>query len=248
MKPINEKVSKILKDSFRESFRLGGTSIQPEHLMLALLNHSDNNVVNILGLMGFSVEDLIAKIEGFMRLKIKNPQIKVKLLSLNQDSKRIINISELECDKLGDKKINEEHLMLSLLKDKELDCTKVLFNQGLDYKLFKQKITEIKKQINMNFADDHEETSNFKSNRGDNSKSTTPILDNFGRDITEIAMKGGIDPIIGREAEIERVSQILSRRKKNNPIVIGEPGCVLADTKITVRKISDLTIHTFIDK
>jgi ATP-dependent Clp protease ATP-binding subunit ClpC len=224
MKPINEKVKWILKESFKESIRLGGKSIEPEHIVLTLLDDSDNTVVNILELMGFDVEDLMSKIEGFLRLKTKNPQLEIKLLSLSQSSKRIINTSELECDKLGDKEIGEEHLMLSILKDKELDCTKVLFNQGLDYRVFKKKITEIKKQINMNIADDHDEMGSFKNKKGSNSKSTTPILDNFGRDITEIAIKGGIDPIIGREEEIERVSQILSRRKKNNPILIGEPG------------------------
>lgn len=248
MKPINKKVKWILKESFKESTRLGGKTIEPEHLMLAILNDSDNTVVNVLELMGFDVEDLMSKIEGFLRIKIKNPQLGVKLLSLSQTTKRIINTSELECDKLGDSEVSEEHLMLSLLKDKELDCTKVLFNQGLDYKSFKIKITEIKKQINMNITDDNEEMGGFKNKKGSSTKSTTPILDNFGRDITEIAMRGGIDPIIGREEEIERVSQILSRRKKNNPILIGEPGCVLADTKIVVKKISDLSTHTFIDK
>ena len=224
MKPINEKVKWILKESFKESVRLGSKSIEPEHLMLTLLSDPNNTVVNVLELMGFDVEDLMAKIESFLRLKIKNPQLEIKLLSLSQTSKRIINTSELECDKLGDSGISEEHLMLSILKEKELDCTKVLFNQGLDYRVFKKKITEIKKQINMNIADDNDEMDNLKGKKSGNSKSTTPILDNFGRDITEIAMRGGIDPIIGREVEIERVSQVLSRRKKNNPILIGEPG------------------------
>lgn len=224
MRPINEKIKWVLKESFKESIRLGGNSIEPEHLVLTLLNGPDNNVVNILELMGFDVEDLMSKVEGFLRLKIKNPQLEIKLLSLSETSKRIINVSELECDKLGDKEISEEHLMLSILKDKELSCTKVLFNQGLDYRVFREKITEIKKQMNMNITDDHDEMGNFKNKKSGNGKSTTPILDNFGRDITEIAMKGGIDPIIGRDNEIERVSQILSRRKKNNPILIGEPG------------------------
>jgi ATP-dependent Clp protease ATP-binding subunit ClpA len=77
-------------------------------------------------------------------------------------------------------------------------------------------------------------------------RSTTPILDNFGRDVTKLASEGLIDPIIGRGDEIERVSQILSRRKKNNPILIGEPGCVLGNTMIKVKKISDLSVHNFL--
>jgi ATP-dependent Clp protease ATP-binding subunit ClpC len=223
MKPIGDKIRWILKESFKESVRLHGKEIEPDHIMLTILNDSDNNVVNILELMGFDVEDLSSKIDGYIRLKVRNPELKIKLLSLSKTSKRIVNISELECDKLGDDEIREEHLMLALLKDKEIDCTKVLLNQGLDYKSFKKKIIEIKNKINMNITDGNEEMDSFK-NKKNGGKSTTPILDNFGRDITEIAMRGGIDPIIGREDEVERVAQILSRRKKNNPILIGEPG------------------------
>jgi ATP-dependent Clp protease ATP-binding subunit ClpC len=180
-------------------------------------------------------------------MKVKNPYDKKILLALNTTSKRVLNSSQLECDKLGDDEIGEEHLMLSILRDKEIDCVKVLNNQNIDYKIFKDKLVQIKKQINMSMTDDFEEIGGSKIKKN-NGKSTTPILDNFGRDITEIAAKGGIDPIIGRDEEVERVAQILSRRKKNNPILIGEPGCVLADTKIVVKKISDLSTHTFIDK
>ena len=142
---------------------------------------------------------------------------------MSESSKRVLSVSELELDKMGDSELYETHLTLAILKDKELDCTKVLKNQGIDYKNFKSTLLEIKKEINMSITDDYEEMGKIKSKKG-GEKSTTPILDNFGRDITEIAMRGGIDPIIGREKEIERVSQILSRRKKNNPILIGEPG------------------------
>jgi ATP-dependent Clp protease ATP-binding subunit ClpC len=223
MKPISEKIRWVLKESFKESVRLSGKEIEPDHIVLTILNDSDNSVINILQLMGFDTEDLSSKIDGFIRLKINNPQIKLKLLSLSKTCKRVINTSELECDKLGDDEIREEHLMLAILKDKEIDSTKVLLNQGLDYKSFKNKIIEIKNKINMNITDGNEEMEGFKGKKS-NGKSTTPILDNFGRDITEIASKGAIDPIIGREDEVERVAQILSRRKKNNPILIGEPG------------------------
>lgn len=224
MKPIDDKIRWILKEAFKESNRLNGQEITPDHLVLTILNDFDNVVVNILQLMGHDTEELNSKIEAFLRLKIKNPPSnKKKLLSLSESSKRALNISEMESDKLGDQVIGEEHLMLAILKDKELDCTKVLLHQGLDYKNFKQKLLNTKKEINMSMTDDYEELSGLKGKKT-TGKSETPILDNFGRDITEIAMKGGIDPIIGREDEIERVSQVLSRRKKNNPILIGEPG------------------------
>jgi ATP-dependent Clp protease ATP-binding subunit ClpC len=222
MKPIGNKVKKLLKESFKESLRLGGKDIEPNHIILALLN-DDNNVVNILETMGYDVEELGSKVESYLRLKVKNPKFETKLLPLSKSSKSVLNISELECNKLGDESICEEHLMLAILKNKSLDCTKVMINQGIDYKGFKEKLLEIKKQINMSLADEYDDMDNLKGKKS-TSKSNTPILDNFGRDITEIAARGGIDPIIGREKEIERVSQILSRRKKNNPILIGEPG------------------------
>jgi ATP-dependent Clp protease ATP-binding subunit ClpC len=223
MKPIGKKVKWLLKESFRESIRLGGKDIEPNHITLALLN-DDNNVVNILEVMGHDVEDLGSKIESYLRLKVRNPKFDIKLLPLSKSSKSILNISDLECEKLNDDFICEEHLMLAILKNKSLDCTKVLINQGIDYKSFKNTLLEIKKEINMGITDDYDEMENLKGKSSTSNKSKTPILDNFGRDITDIAARGGIDPIIGRDKEIERVSQILSRRKKNNPILIGEPG------------------------
>lgn len=223
MKPIDDKIKWILRESFKESNRLGCNDITPDHMVLTILNDYGNTVRDILGTMGFDVEELSSKVEAFLRLKIKNPTIKKKLLSLNESSKRAINVSEMESDKLEDPVICEEHLMLAILKDRELDCTKVLNNQGIDYKNFKNTLLEIKREINMSMTEDFDDVGGFKGKKN-NPKSKTPILDNFGRDITEIASKGGIDPIIGRDEEIERVSQILSRRKKNNPILIGEPG------------------------
>lgn len=224
MKPIGDKVKFIIKESFKESVRLGCDDISPEHMVLALFNDYDNNVTQILLSLGFDVEDLSSKLESYVRLKIKNPKLKATLLPLSKSSKTVLNIAGMESDKLKDEHIGEEHLMLAILKNRSLSCTKVLENQELNYKTFRLKLIEIKNEINMSgIADDYDEMEGMKS-RKSSTKSTTPILDNFGRDITEVAARGGIDPIIGREEEIERVAQVLSRRKKNNPILIGEPG------------------------
>lgn len=94
--------------------------------------------------------------------------------------------------------------------------------------------------------DDEDESSSFSSGKKPDSKSKTPVLDNYSRDLTKMAEEGKLDPIVGREKEIERVSQILSRRKKNNPILIGEPGCVTSETLITIKKISDEDGHEII--
>ena len=223
MKPTDEKIKWVLKESFKEANRLGADSITPDHMILSILNDKKNKVIDAFNSMDYDCEDLGSKVEAFLRLKIKTPQIKKKLVSLSECSKRALNISEMESDKFGDDSINEEHLMLAILKDKELDCTKVLNHQGIYYKNFKEKLLETKTEINMSIADDFDEMGGLKGKKSSN-KSNTPVLDNFGRDITDIAAKGGIDPIIGRDEEVERVSQVLSRRKKNNPILIGEPG------------------------
>ena len=223
MKPTDEKIKWVLKESFKEANRLGADSITPDHMILSILNDKKNKVIDAFNSMDYDCEDLGSKVEAFLRLKIKTPQIKKKLVSLSECSKRALNISEMESDKFGDDFINEEHLMLAILKDKELDCTKVLNHQGIYYKKFKEKLLETKTEINMSIADDFDEMGGLKGKKSSN-KSNTPVLDNFGRDITDIAAKGGIDPIIGRDEEVERVSQVLSRRKKNNPILIGEPG------------------------
>jgi ATP-dependent Clp protease ATP-binding subunit ClpC len=224
MKPIGEKIRLIIQESFRESVRLGGSDISPDHIVLALFFDNNNSVTDVIRNMGLDVDELASKVEAYIRLKIKNPKYEIKLLPLSKSSKSVLNISEMESDKLRDKHIGEEHLMLAILKNRELDCTKVLEHQGVNYKSFKQRLIEIKKQINMSgITDDYDEMDGLKGKKG-STKSNTPILDNFGRDITDIAAKGGIDPIIGRDDEVERVAQVLSRRKKNNPILIGEPG------------------------
>lgn len=223
MKPLDSKVKTVLKNSFKESNRLGGNKIEPEHLMMGLLLEGNNEAIEVLLSMGSDIEDLLSKIEAYIRLRIRNPRIGNKLLTFSESSKIILNSAELESDKLGDKNVNCVHLLLSLLKNRSLDCSKILFLQGITYKTVKSTLIEIKKENDMSgIADEFNERSESKGKS--NSKSSTPILDNFGRDITKIAEEGKIDPIIGRNDEVERVSQVLSRRKKNNPILIGEPG------------------------
>jgi len=237
MKPVGDKVKVILKGSFKESLRLGDLEINPEHIILALLNDYENNVIEILLSMYFDIEDLSSKLESYLRLKVKNPKIEKKILTLSKSSKTVMNIAEMESDKIKDSYIGEEHLMLAILKNRHLGCTKVMENQGINYKNFKNTLLEIKKEINMDTSEEYKGMENLKNKRK-GEKSSTPILDNFGRDLTDVASRGGIDPIIGRDKEIERVSQILSRRKKNNPIMIGEPGvgkCICSDTMVNIK-------------
>ena len=227
MKKMTPNLKAVMKGAFKESVRLNENKIKPEHLILSILSLDDNQVIEVLEAMGSDVEDLVEKLEGYLRFKIKNPTIvELKIVPFSESSKNAISSAELESDKLRDEFIGVEHLFLSILKNKSLDGTKVLGNQGITYRTFKETLVHLKKQKIMNMTGDFEEIDDLgeKAKKATQGKSTTPILDNFGRDITKLASEGQIDPIIGREDEIERVSQILSRRKKNNPILIGEPG------------------------
>jgi len=218
------KVRSVFKQAFRESNRLGDIKIRPEHILLAILS-DDNNVVNVLADMGTNVGDLLAVLEGYIRHRVGSPPIKVKLLPFSETSKGIISSAELESDKLGDGFIGVEHIFLSILKNRSLEGTRVLGNQGITYNTFKETLIEIKEEtMSMAEYEDMDDDNFSKKMKNKTSKSKTPILDNFSKDVTKAAEEGLIDPIIGRDTEIERVSQILSRRKKNNPILIGEPG------------------------
>lgn len=227
MKKMAPKIKTILKGSFKESVRLGDSKVKPEHILLSIFNDKENEAVEVFEEMGSDVTDLMEKLEGYLRLKIKNPTIvEVKIVPLSESSKNALSSAELESDKMRDELIGVEHLVLSILKNRSLDGTKVLGNQGITYRTFRETLLNLKEQKTINMTGDFEELDDYgkKAKKASQGKSTTPILDNFGRDVTKLAAEGGIDPIIGRADEIERVSQILSRRKKNNPILIGEPG------------------------
>lgn len=222
---MNDEIKTIIRRSYTESLNSGSNMIEPVHILISIISDTENIVIETLESMGFEMDDLISRLEGYLRLKVKNPSLNKKLLYLSSESNLIINSCELESEKMGDSYVGVEHLMLSLLKIKELGCTKVLTNRNITYKIFKEKLKQIKKETNMSgIADDFNEGqgSYYKKRKGE--KTDTPILDNFGRDITKLAEQGKIDPIIGRDEEIERVTQVLSRRKKNNPLLIGEPG------------------------
>jgi ATP-dependent Clp protease ATP-binding subunit ClpC len=219
------KVRSVFKEAFRESTRLGDVKIRPEHILLAILGDDSNRVIDVLLEMGTDVDDLLSVLEGYILTRAGSPPLKVKLLPFSESSKNVISTAELESDKLRDGFIGTEHIFLAILKNQSLEGTRVLGNKGITYRTFKETLLETKQEINMSMTDGYDEMDDdFGKKMKKSSKSTTPILDNFGKDITKLAEEGAIDPIIGRDDEIERVSQILSRRKKNNPILIGEPG------------------------
>jgi ATP-dependent Clp protease ATP-binding subunit ClpC len=247
MKKVVAKVKKIMNTSFDTAKEFNDVNVRPEHILLSLLK-DNNSVVKTLKKMGIDVNKLIIKIQHTCQQNITpRVQKRYNVLPLSKESTEIIGNAENECDNMGDEFIDLNHIMLSMLNSKSTIST--LLNEfDIDYNNFKKNTKQ--PNIMATFEDDEQGTSNSESEKRKNMKTNTktPVLDNFSKDITNQADEGKIDPVIGRDEEIKRVAQILSRRKKNNPVLIGDPGCVLGDTKITVRKISDLTIHKIIKK
>jgi ATP-dependent Clp protease ATP-binding subunit ClpC len=223
MKKVVAKVKKIMNTSFDTAKEFNDVNVRPEHILLSLLK-DNNTVVKTLKKMGIDVNKLIIKIQHTCQQNITpRVQKRYNVLPLSKESTEIIGNAENECDSMGDEFIDLNHIMLSMLNSKSTIST--LLNEfDIDYNNFKKNTKQ--PNIMATFEDDEQGTSNSESEKRKNMKTNTktPVLDNFSKDITNQADEGKIDPVIGRDEEIKRVAQILSRRKKNNPVLIGDPG------------------------
>lgn len=235
---FSPKVKEIISYSREEALRLGNDFIGIEHLLLGMIRDGQGLGIKILQNLRVDLYDLRRELE----LVIKNKGISKKTdninsLPLTKQAEKVIRITVLESKAMKRVLAESEHLVLSILKNKENVACQILNQFHVDYDSFKIElemvtgtgpVTGISSELKDdqgNFEEDDERGQyQRKPANPSNSKSKTPVLDNFGRDITRLAELGQLDPIVGRETEIERVSQILSRRKKNNPILIGEPG------------------------
>jgi ATP-dependent Clp protease ATP-binding subunit ClpC len=232
---FSSQVKEIISYSREEALRLGNDFIGTEHLVLGLIREGENTAVKILKSLNIDLYELRKEIESAVKDKTGKNIANINSLPLTKQAEKVIRITVLEAKSLKSAQVETEHLMLSILKNKENIATQILQQFNVDYEAFKSDlgiVTSKPPQAEFNDDDDFDEERKQygqapKPSRGGAatpSKSKTPVLDNFGRDITRLAENGNLDPIVGRENEIERVSQILSRRKKNNPILIGEPG------------------------
>lgn len=233
---FSPRVKEVINHSREEALRLGHDYIGLEHLMLGMIRDGDGLGLKLLKNMNVNTAELRKNIET----SISVPTRKVGNLAnipLLKQAERALKLTYLEAKTFKSVEIGTEHLLLCILKDNDNVATKALLRFGVDYDACKAELEEyLKNPTKMEDAnpaddDDDADTGSFgaagsgsqQKKQGEN-KSKTPVLDNFGRDLTKMAEDGKLDPIVGREKEIERVSQILSRRKKNNPILIGEPG------------------------
>jgi ATP-dependent Clp protease ATP-binding subunit ClpC len=215
MKKVYPKVKKIINKSIEEAKSRGEGMVKIEHIMIALINDNNNEAIKYLKELNVDLDKLHKMIE--MEMDENDIPVKIKHLPLHDYTEEILQNAEIESDKLGENYLNTHHIVLSLL-NKNNFLSKIFNKMGVDYKSYSQTI--------MNSFGDLE-ADDEKGKRPKNkskTKTATPILDNFSTDVTKKAEEGKIDPVIGRKDEIQRVAQILSRKKKNNPVLIGNPG------------------------
>ena len=227
---FSPRVKEVITYSREEALRLGHDYIGTEHLLLGIIREGEGTAVRLLKSLGVDLTELRKTIE----LSIGTGNHKVSNLAnipLMKQAERALKITYLEAKLLKSAVIGTEHLILSILKDEDNVATKSLHKFKIDYEVMKLELELSKSDPRAEFPgtppDEDADEDTFSAGSAKktvDSKSKTPVLDNFGRDLTKQAEEGKLDPIVGREKEIERVSQILSRRKKNNPILIGEPG------------------------
>ncbi len=242
---FSPRVKDVIAYSKEEALRLGHDFIGTEHLMLGLLRDGNGKAINILNALDIDLNHLRRKVEI---LSPPNPNTTPmpnhkKNLHLTRQAERALKTTFLEAKLFQSSSINTAHLLLCILRNENDPTTKLLNKLNLDYDgvkdQFKFMITNdenpFQSPTSESFPNDEDESQTPGENPKENpfgtsgsaktnKKSKTPVLDNFGRDLTALGEEGKLDPVVGREEEIQRVSQILSRRKKNNPLLIGEPG------------------------
>ena len=234
---FSPRVKDVITYSREEALRLGHDYIGVEHLFLGILREGEGNAIKILKAIKVNLQEVRKNIENEIKPKSNNFNQSGNIPLVKQ-AERALKITYLEAKLFKSSLIGTEHLLLSILKDDDNVVTNVFEEFNVDYETVKNEMDMIEEETDpkaefpggpseddsSGSKDDSSGAGNTGSKKPGDAKSTTPVLDNFGRDLTIMASDGKLDPIVGREKEIERVSQILSRRKKNNPILIGEPG------------------------
>jgi ATP-dependent Clp protease ATP-binding subunit ClpC len=233
---FSPKVKDVIAYSKEEALRLGHDFIGTEHLILGILRKGDGKAIEILNSLEINLDHLRKKIEGLNPINFHKEADEKKSLHLTKQAEKALKTTFLEAKLYQSEAVNTAHLLLCILRNENDPTTKLLQHFDVSYddvktvfkQLFFDEEIDLPKAQDSNDDDFEGSKSNpFEQARGEKTplkKTKTPVLDNFGRDLTRLAEEGNLDPVVGRQKEIERVSQILSRRKKNNPILIGEPG------------------------
>lgn len=231
---FSNRVKEVISLSREEALRLGHDYIGTEHLLLGMIREGEGVAVSLLKKLGISLDELRTAVEKVSKGTASQDVKNLANIPLTRQSEKVLKITYLEAKIFKSQLIGTEHLLLSILRDEDNIATQILEKFDVNYDVVKELLEyQTENPMASSDTDEPDEDSSKifggssggggKKERG-TEKSRTPVLDNFGRDLTKLAEDDKLDPIVGREKEIERVAQILSRRKKNNPILIGEPG------------------------
>jgi ATP-dependent Clp protease ATP-binding subunit ClpC len=226
---FSPRVKDVISFSREEALRIGNDYIGVEHLLLGMIREGDGKGIRILNEFHLDLKEVRNEIEKNLT---KSSSVSAEMLAnipLVKQAEKVLKITYLEAKLFRSPIIGTEHLLLSILKEEDSVACRVLNKYGVIYENVKDELETMKDEKTLPRAEfpggAEEDGDSFATQKkAADPKSKTPVLDNFGRDLTKMAEMGKLDPIVGRDKEIERVSQILSRRKKNNPILIGEPG------------------------
>lgn len=230
---FSNRVKEVISLSREEALRLGHDYIGTEHLILGMIREGEGVALALLKKLGVSLDELRVTIEQVTKGTATNNVKNLANIPLTRQSEKVLKITYLEAKIFKSPLIGTEHLLLSILRDPDNLASQILAKFNVNYEIVKEMLEYQSSGTKPHAGpetDDDDERSMFGggAQQGKDPKNTeksrTPVLDNFGRDLTKMAELGKLDPIVGREKEIERVAQVLSRRKKNNPVLIGEPG------------------------
>lgn len=244
---FSPRVKDVIGYSKEEALRLGHDYIGTEHLMLGLIREGEGIAIEILESLGMDLPAFRKKIESISKSDLTTKVSKRTNLPLTRQAEKALKTTFLEAKLFKSSVIGTSHLLLCILRNEDDPVSRILRQSGVDYDKVKEEYQAHysedsnlgnKPSADLPFSDKDDDDFEEEGGKGDpfgssggsgskkktDSKSSTPVLDNFGRDLTKLAEEDKLDPVVGRAKEIERVSQILSRRKKNNPLLIGEPG------------------------
>jgi ATP-dependent Clp protease ATP-binding subunit ClpC len=231
---FSQRVNDILGYSKEEAIRLGNSHISPEHIFLGILREGEGVAIDILVNNGVDLMMLKGSIEKSIKSDKPVFMADNEILPLLKSTERVLRLVHIEAKSLKTKVIDTEHLLMAILRDESNLITRFLSELDIDYAMVKKAVEALNPNAQADFPRDEDDDGIIPGSgqgrqqspgqSGSKSSSDTPVLDNFGTDLTKAAEEGRLDPVVGREREIERLAQILSRRKKNNPVLIGEPG------------------------
>ena len=235
---FTQRVSDIIMYSKEEANRLRNSYIGPEHLLLGLIREGEGKAIEILFNLQINLQDIKNQLEAIVKNNAENDTTYDENISFNEKASKVLKLCILEAKLLRNIAADSEHILLAIMKVKDNAAFHVLESNGVTYE--KIKLTLLPDtHAGLGFSEDEDEDEDIRQSPSGNKSNAaqqqarpaqkkpandTPVLDNFGTDMTKAAEEGKLDPVVGRVKEIERLAQILSRRKKNNPILIGEPG------------------------